>query len=414
MNARLNAFATVLDVVVLVGLGLGLLFAPLTLVWAFDDGFATDLLLSWAIAVDGWMLGHGVPLTLTLDPSLAQSLSLGESSSSFVVDIALLGLGLITLLWGYRIGRRSGTRIYPVSTWFVAVGTLVGLSFVMVFFLPQHMVTMELMDALVRPALFLAAGLALATWAGSRAPGGRVLEGVLPETVLAVMRTGVKTAGASVLGLVALASLALAGLVLWSFGTMIVLYESLQPGVWGIITLSIAQLALLPTAIVWGAMWMVGPGFALGTGALVSPLGTTVQAVPALPLLGIIPSTPPMGAIMIVAVPLAVSFIAGVAATTMLLGKNPGNLWRNVGDTEFHHQPLVQILAASAVAGVLGSFGGFVLASMTSGSAGPGRFQNVGADPAQIALWWGLEICVGVLLGLLSGALGRRGQKVAR
>jgi len=414
MNARLNAFATVLDVVVLVGLGLGLLFAPLTLVWAFDDGFATDLLLSWAIAVDGWMLGHGVPLTLTLDPTLAQSLSLGESSSSFVVDIALLGLGLITLLWGYRIGRRSGTRIYPVSTWFVAVGTLVALSFAMVFFLPDHMVTMELMDALVRPALFLAAGLALATWVGSRAPGGRVLEGALPDTVLAVMRTGVKTAGASVLGLVALASLAIASLVLWSFGTMIVLYESLQPGVWGIITLSIAQLALLPTAIVWGAMWMVGPGFALGTGALVSPLGTTVQAVPALPLLGIIPSAPPMGAIMIVAVPLAVSFIAGVAATTMLLGNNPGNLWRSVGDTEFHHQPLVQILAASAVAGALGSFGGFLLASMTSGSAGPGRFQNVGADPAQIALWWGLEIFVGVLLGLISGALGRRGQKVAR
>ena len=414
MNARLNAFATVLDVVVLVGLGLGLMFAPLTFVWAFDDGFATDLLLSWAIAVDGWMLGHGVPLTLTLDPTLAQSLSLGESSSTFVVDIALLGLGLITLLWGYRIGRRSGTRIYPVSTWFVAVGTLVALSFVMVFFLPAHMVTMELMDALVRPALFLAAGLALATWVGSRAPGGRVLEGALPETLLAVMRTGVKTAGASVLGLVALASLAIAGLVLWSFGTMIVLYESLQPGVWGIITLSIAQLALLPTAIIWGAMWMVGPGFALGTGALVSPLGTTVQAVPALPLLGIIPSTPPMGAIMIVAVPLAVSFIAGVAATTMLLGNNPGDLWRNVGDTEFHHQPLVQILAASAAAGALGSFAGFVLASMTSGSAGPGRFQNVGADPAQIALWWGLEIFVGVLLGLLSGALGRRGQKVAR
>jgi hypothetical protein len=414
MNARLNAFATVLDVVVLVGLGLGLLFAPLTFVWAFDDGFATDLLLSWAIAVDGWMLGHGVPLTFTLDSALAQSLSLGESSSTFVVDIALLGLGLITLLWGYRIGRRSGTRIYPLSTWFVAVGTLVGLSFVMVFFLPRHMVTMELMDALVRPALFLAAGLALATWVGSRAPGGRVLEGALPETVLAVMRTGVKTAGASVLGLVALSSLAIAGLVVWSFGTMIVLYESLQPGVWGIITLSIAQLALLPTVIIWGAMWMVGPGFALGTGALVSPLGTTVQAVPALPLLGIIPSTPPMGAIMIVAVPLAVSFIAGVAATRMLLGNNPGRLWRNVGDTEFHHQPLVQILSASAVAGALGSFGGFLLASITSGSAGPGRFQNVGADPAQIALWWGLEIFVGVLLGLLSGALGHRGQKVAR
>jgi hypothetical protein len=414
MNARLNAFATVLDVVVLVGLGLGFFFAPLTLVWAFEDGFATDLLLSWAVAVDGWMLGHGVPLTFTLDATLAQSLSLGESNSTFVVDIALLGVGLLTLLWGYRIGRRSGTRIYPVSTWFLAVGTLVALSFAMVFFLPPHMVTMELMDALVRPALFLAAGLALATWIGSRAPGGRVLEGVVPEALLAVLRTGVKTAGASVLGLIAVSAVAIAGLVLVSFGTLVTLYESLQPGVWGIITLSIAQLALLPTAIVWGAMWMVGPGFALGTGALVSPLGTTVQAVPALPLLGIIPSSPPVGAIMMVAVPLAVSFIAGVAATTMLVGRAPGKLWRDVGDTEFHHQPLVQVFAASAVAGVLGSVGGFVLASITSGAAGPGRFQNVGADPAQIALWWGLEIFVGVFLGLLSGALGRRSQKVAR
>jgi hypothetical protein len=414
MNARLNAFATALDVVVLVGLGLGLFFAPLTLVWAFEDGFATDLLLSWAIAVDGWMLGHGVPLTFTLDATLAQSLSLGESDSTFVVDIALLGVGLLTLLWGYRIGRRSGTRVYPVSTWFVAVGTLVALSFAMVFFLPAHMVTMTVLDALVRPVLFLAAGLALATWVGSRAPGGRVLEGVLPQALLAVMRTGVKTAGASVLGLIGVTAVVIAGLVLLSFGTLVTLYEALQPGVWGIITLSIAQLALLPTAIIWGALWMVGPGFAVGTGALVSPLGTTVQAVPALPLLGIIPSSPPAGAIMIVAVPLAVSFVAGVAATTMLLGRTPGKLWRDVGDTEFHHQPLVQVLAASAVAGLLGSFGGFVLASITSGAAGPGRFQNVGADPAQIALWWGLEIFVGVVLGLLSGALGRRSQKFAR
>lgn len=53
MNARLIALATVLDVVVLMGLGLGLFFAPLTLVWAFDDGFSTDLVASWGIAVDG-------------------------------------------------------------------------------------------------------------------------------------------------------------------------------------------------------------------------------------------------------------------------------------------------------------------------------------------------------------------------
>ena len=414
MNARLNALATVLDVLVLVGLGLGLFFAPLTLVWAFDDGFSTDLLLSWAIAVDGWMLGHGVPLTFTLDETLAQSLSLGAANSVFVVDVALLGVGLLSVLWGYRIGRRSGTRIYPVSTWFLAVGTLAAASFAMVFFLPDHVVTMNLQDAIVRPVLFLASGLALATWVGSRAPGGQVLQGAIPAGLLAILRTGVKTAGASVLGVLVAAALAVAGLILASFAELIVLYEALQPGAWGIVVLSMGQLALLPTAIVWSAMWMVGPGFALGTGALISPWGTTVQALPALPLLGIIPDNPPVASAMIIAIPLAVAFGAGVAATTILLGDKPQKLWGDVQSTEIHQQPLVQIVAASVLAGGLGAAGGFVVATLTSGHAGPGRFQNVGADPAQIALWWGLEVFIGVLLGLVSGALGRRSQKVAR
>jgi len=249
---------------------------------------------------------------------------------------------------------------------------------------------------------------------GSRAPGGQVLEGVLPEGLLAVLRTGVKAGGASLVGLVGVAALSVAGLVLASFGTMINLYESLQPGVWGIIVLSMAQLALLPTAIVWSVMWLVGPGFALGTGALVSPLGSTLQAVPALPILGIIPANPPAGAVMVIAIPLAVSFIAGVAATAILLGEKPGSLWRSVQSTEIHQQPLLRIIAASALAGAFGAFGGFLLAAMTSGAAGPGRFQNVGADPGQIALWWGVEIFVGVLLGLVSGALGRRSPMSAR
>jgi hypothetical protein len=414
MNARLNALATVLDVLVLVGLGLGLFFAPLTLVWAFDDGFSTDLVVSWAIAVDGWLLGHGVPLTFSLDPVLAQSLGLGELTTTFVVDIALLGIGLLTLLWGYRIGRRSGTRIYPVSTWFLAVGTLVGVTFVMVFFLPIHMVSVSMMDALVRPALFLATGLALATWVGSRAPGGRVLDSALPDSLLAVLRTGIKAGGASVLGLLSVASIAVAILLVASFGSVISLYESLQPGTWGIIALSMAQLALLPTAIIWSALWMVGPGFALGTGALVSPVGTTLQIVPALPLLGIIPDDVPAGALIIVALPLLVCFMAGVGATTMLLGEKPGQLWRDVHSTELYRQPLVLVLCASVLAGAVTALGGFVLASLTSGAAGPGRFITVGADPGQVALWWGVEAGVGVVLGLISGALGRRGARAAR
>ncbi len=154
MNARIVSFATVLDIVVLVGLGLGIIFAPLTLIWAFDDGFSTDLLMSWAAAVDIWLLGHGVPLSFTVPPDLADALSLGALSRDFTVDVALLGIGLLTLLWGFRIGRRETTAVYPVLVWTLAVGTLVLLSLALVVFMPAQVVSMPVIDALVRPALF--------------------------------------------------------------------------------------------------------------------------------------------------------------------------------------------------------------------------------------------------------------------
>ncbi|MFM1952987.1 MAG: hypothetical protein RL187_196 [Actinomycetota bacterium] len=407
MNARLNALATVLDVVVLVGIGIGLFFAPLTMVWAFDDGFSTDLLLSWAISVDGWMLGHGVPLTFAIPPDVATALSIGEVNRSFSADIALLGVAFLTVLWGYRIGRREGTRLYPLATWFLAVGTMVLLSFVMVFFLPAHMVTISLIDALVRPALFLALGLALAIWIGQDAPGGRALASVVPDGVLRVFRTGLVSGATAVLGMVTVSAVVVAALLLLSFAPVISLYESLQPGIWGIITLSIGQLALLPTAIVWAATWLVGPGFALGTGALVSPLGTTLQAAPALPLLGIIPQEVPQGAVMVVMVPVIVALLAGFFSASRLSPSSSGKLWI---DTDLLSQPVMRAVMAAILAGLTSAGGGAVLAALTSGAAGPGRFANVGADPGQVALWWGLEASVGVFLGLVAGILSRRGR----
>jgi hypothetical protein len=190
MNPRFVALATVLDVVVLVGLGVGVFFAPLTLVWAFEDGFSTELLSSWAVAVQGWFLGHGVPLAVSLPLELSESLGLGVSGQNFRVDVALLGIALVTLLWGYRIGAREGTKKHPILTWFLAVGMMVGLSFLLVFFLPMGSVSIDLVDALVRPAVFLAAGLALATWAGPDTAGREIIRERFPQWLSAIVRTG--------------------------------------------------------------------------------------------------------------------------------------------------------------------------------------------------------------------------------
>ena len=407
MNPRFVALATVLDVVVLVGLGVGVFFAPLTLVWAFEDGFSTELLSSWAVAVQGWFLGHGVPLAVSLPLELSESLGLGVSGQNFRVDVALLGIALVTLLWGYRIGAREGTKKHPILTWFLAVGMMVGLSFLLVFFLPMGSVSIDLVDALVRPAVFLAAGLALATWAGPDTAGREIIRERFPQWLSAVVRTGFAAGIAALLAMVGVAAVVVSILLVVSFAPVISLYESLQPGAYGIIALSIGQLALLPTVVVWVFSWLVGPGFTLGTGAVVSPLGTSTDALPALPLAGILPEEAPAGALAVIAVPIGVAFAMGLLSRSRLMGANRGGLWRGEG-TPFVEQPATMAVFAAALSSLVASAGALVLTELARGELGPGRFSEVGPDPWSVALWWGAQVFVGVVLGLLSGGLAEK------
>jgi hypothetical protein len=413
MNPRLVALATVLDVVVLVGLGVGIFFAPLTLVWAFDDGFSTELLSSWAVAVQGWFLGHAVPLEVTLPLDLAQSLGLGVVGQNFRVDVALLGIALLTVLWGYRIGARESTRRHPLMTWFLAVGIMVGLSFLLVYFLPEGSVSISSVDAVVRPALFLAAGLALATWAGSDTAGRELIRERVPGGVSGILRAGFAAGIGSLVAMVGLSALLISVMLVISFAPVIALYESLQPGAWGIIALSVAQLALLPTVVIWAFSWLVGPGFAVGLGATVSPLGTSLQALPALPIAGILPTTPPSWSLVVIALPIVVAFLAGLLSRTRLLGDARGGLW-TPGDTPIFEQPIIMAALAAVLAALVAAGGGALLAGLAGGELGPGRFVEVGPEPLTLAVWWGVEVFIGVLLGLGSGGLAGQRSSARR
>ncbi|MCX4780543.1 cell division protein PerM [Streptomyces sp. NBC_01264] len=66
-------------------------------------------------------------------------------------------------------------------------------------------------------------------------------------------------------------------------------------GVWsGRFAVLLLALALIPNAVVWGASYALGPGFALGTGAAVTPLGFAGSpALPGFPLLAALPAQGP-------------------------------------------------------------------------------------------------------------------------
>ena len=64
----------------------------------------------------------------------------------------------------------------------------------------------------------------------------------------------------------------------------------LQPGWLGGALLFLLNLLYLPNAIIATLSYLVGPGFALGAGTLLSPLTHRISEIPALPLLGALPT----------------------------------------------------------------------------------------------------------------------------
>lgn len=64
----------------------------------------------------------------------------------------------------------------------------------------------------------------------------------------------------------------------------------IQPGIMGGILFTILQLFYLPNFALAGISYLVGPGFSLGLGTLISPLTLDINSLPAIPILGALPT----------------------------------------------------------------------------------------------------------------------------
>jgi len=223
-----------------------------------------------------------------------------------------------------------------------------------------------------------------------------ILRGWHPEVrtiVLAGLRGGV--ASASVV--VAASALAVAALFLANYAAIISLYESVHAGILGGIALTIGQLAVLPNLVIWGASWLIGPGFAMGTGSSVTPLGTTLGPIPAIPVLGALPAAGVLGwGFLGLLVPVLAGFFIALAVRPRLA--------RELGSLA----SVRSFLAAGLACGVVGGILLGMLAWASAGAAGPGRLVDVGPSPLLVGGFAALEIGVASMIGLLAGRPSRR------
>ncbi|MFD3536540.1 DUF6350 family protein [Streptomyces sp. NPDC058664] len=365
------------------GLGLGALAVLVVAAWISsphpDSGPGGALHLTAGL----WLLAHGVDLVRT------DTLS-GLPAPLGVVPLLLAALPVWLV---HRAARDTldtggdGDRPRPsASGAFAAVtgGYLLVAAVVVVYSasgpLPADLVT---------AGLWLPAVVAGAAGAGVWTALGRPLPGQRQAVV------ALRAAGLGLVTLLGGGAVAAAVSLAWHAREAQAAYTGLA-GEWsGRVAVLLLVLALLPNMAVWGAAYGLGPGFALGTGALATPLGLVGDpAVPPFPLFAALPAEG-RGTWLhwaAAAAPLAAAVVQGLR-----VGR-PARTWA-ARDTA---------LAALGAAGGCGAAVA-VLTGAAGGALGTGRLSVFGP------VWWQTGVatvlwgaCLGVPVALGVRAWGRR------
>lgn len=378
-----------LEALFVVGIGIGITLVPLLLGWASVNHFQATPLDIWQLAVQVWALGHGVPLHIDLTGA---DTIVPADMAVFDITLSLLGCALITLFLAVRAGRRiADTDDSPiVGGMLVAfVATLVGLALLSA---QSATVNVEVLVGTLKILIPFLIGL-LYGWKPWRLLGDRnpIRALLTPDWMDVIVTAGRITAG-TFLGLVVTGAAVLAWGIAHGFSTEISLYEAIHGGALGGLVVTAAQLLALPTILVWTMSWVIGSGFSLGLGTLVTPLSATVGAFPAVPLLGAIPSDGSVVGWPILALPfIVVAVIAGMLSWGMVARVG---YFDSTGSTDYIRAGALALISAGLSTVMM-----FVVAAFASGAAGPGRFVFVGVDPGDVALTWGGFVLVGTLVG---------------
>ena len=376
-------------------IGLGVLLAPLTIVWILENDPNIDWFVAFRAASDFWLLSHGTRLVVP------EGEILGVLVPTFVVSLIPLGM----TIWFARLYYNAGKRFLSAKTLWPGWlgGTLVfgGASLGISTFAYSEQIYPVTWQGVVFPtAIFIlfqflgsVFGRPDALFEGDvldQAPERDAIRAALNNfrfkfhwSIRSLIGPALRAGTAITVMLLMVSSFVIALLIGFSWIDITRLYESVQVSVLGAIVLTFAQLAILPNVIIYGAAWFTGVGFSIGTGSLISPLGSQVGPLPAVPILGALPvGRLDFGMIAIVVVLLA-AFVA-----TLMIRKSADEI-RFEFATAWSAALSLGISIALVTSIQLGA-----LALLASGGAGPGRLAEVGINPLLLMLVSFVEVAV--------------------
>jgi hypothetical protein len=349
--------------------------AALTGWFLADAGAHGDTTDALRVGADAWLLGHGSHLVLAGTP----------------LGVTPLAITMMLVLTAFRGGRWAGQRSGSAAGADDGRAFATGVATFTCAYVVVAVVTCVLasrsgaapgLGRAVLGALLVAAaggGLGLAAGTGRLA----ALVDRTPRWLVDV----VAGALAGTLWLVA-AGAALVGVsLLLSFNEAATVLSELHLGVGDALSYTVVTVLFAPNAVLLGTAYLVGPGFAFGTGTTISPTAVSLGVVPAYPVLAALPGEGPTPGwlVLLLAVP-ALAAALGAAATLR------------------RHEPIAHDLAAMRGAGA-GFLAGILVTLLVAAAGGPlgtGRMADIGAPVAEVLVFATGLMSLGGLLGALA------------
>lgn len=345
-----------------------------------DAGAHGDTTDALRVGADAWLVGHGSHLELTGLP----------------IGITPLAITLVLVLGAFRGGRWAAR--HAVET---ADDRVLGAG--VAAFTGAYVVTAVLVCV-------------LATETGATPGLGRTVLGAVLVAVLAGglglavgtdrydawvalvpswAREVAVAAATGALALVAAGAVLVGVSLLFSLNEASAVLSSLDLSTGDTLTYTVVTALLAPNLALLGSAYLLGPGFAIGTGTVVSPTSVSLGAIPAFPVLAALPEEGPTPGwlVVLIGVP-AVAAAYGVLATGGAL--LPYDL------------AAIRGAAAGLLAGVLVT----LAISLAGGALGTGRLTEIRAPSAEVLVFATGTMSVGGLLGgLVQCWAGRRAAR---
>jgi hypothetical protein len=405
LNRRLTFLLAAFEALLVAAIGFGILLAPLTVVWLFENDPTIDWLLPFRASADVWLMAHGTRLVVPAG-------AFGSTEvPAFVVSMIPLGISLLIAHLANRMGLRLTSALELWPAWLAAGLVYGGISFALSTLAYNEFAYPVTWQGTLLPPMFLLFFVILASLLGKRQAFGEAAS--LPEpaergwakevfnrrfnnlhwTLRAVSAPALRAGTAVVVIMLAVASVFIAALIAINWIQVVRLYEGLQVSFLGGVMITAGQLALLPNLVVFGASWFTGVGFQIGAGSLISPVATVVGPLPALPITSALPIGELSFGMIAILVPLVGAFVA-----TIMIRRHADAI-----RFEFASAWSAAIILGLSIAFVAAvEFG--LLALLASGGVGPGRLQTVGVNPLLVAGVLFIEVAVVSILAAFFSA----------